>query len=152
MHEAELNSSTASLKQLSTFYLSDRLFGIDALQVQEITKALPLTSVPLAPQHVRGLINLRGQISTAIGLRELFKLEGERSNDPMNVVCSWESTLLSFVVDRVGDVLEVSQENFERTPDTLQPQIRKFITGVYKLNGEILSVLDVKSIWNAINS
>jgi purine-binding chemotaxis protein CheW len=59
----------------STFRISGRLYGIDVTRVQEVTKSLPCTRVPLTPKHVKGLINLRGQIATAIELRELFDLK-----------------------------------------------------------------------------
>ena len=63
-----------STEQFSTFYVSERLYGLDVTRVQEIVRDMQTTSIPLAPNYVRGLINLRGQQVTAIGLRELFGL------------------------------------------------------------------------------
>ena len=59
-------------RQFSTFFIGDRMYGIDVKTVQEITKSMPMTRVPLSPGYVHGLINLRGQLATAIGLRDLF--------------------------------------------------------------------------------
>lgn len=132
--------------QYSTFYVADRLYGIDVMKVQEVTRALPITEVPLAPNYVHGLINLRGQISTAIGLRELFAIDGHSPENPMNVVCRIEDVLFSFVVDRVGDVLEVEAEAFEPAPDTMPESVRKYMSGVYKVPGDLLTVIEVAKL------
>lgn len=136
--------------QFSTFYIADRLYGIDVMKVQEVTKALPTTKVPLAPPYVHGLINLRGQISTAIGLRELFDLKDNPPESQMNVVCRSQDLLLSFVVDRIGDVMEVPTVNFEESPDTIPEKIRRFMTGVYKIPGTLLSIIEVEKVTDVI--
>ncbi len=139
-------SEVIQRKQFSTFYVSNRLYGIDVMRVQEITKALPMTRVPLAPVYVKGLINLRGQISTAICLRDLFKINPTQENDQMNVVCRINDLLVSFLVDRIGDVLELESKDYELVPDTIPPTIRKFIKGVYKVPGDLLSIVDVEQV------
>lgn len=136
--------------QFSTFYISDRLYGIDVMKVQEITKALPMTRVPRAPEYVHGLINLRGQISTAIGLRELFSINDAPSAEPMNVVCRVGDLLISFIVDQIGDVLELEEKDFEYAPDTVPQNIRKYIQGVYKVPEDLLSILDVEKVVETI--
>ena len=134
-------------RQFSTFYVAGSLYGLDVAAVQEVTKALPMTRVPLAPTFVDGLINLRGQIATAIGLRDLFELgHGDDSKELMNVVCKGEGLLLSLLVDQIGDVLEVEQSLFEATPDTLPKSVSRFMTGVYKTPGILLSILDINKI------
>jgi purine-binding chemotaxis protein CheW len=143
-------AKSESLKQFSTFYISDRLYGIDVMKVQEVTNALSMTRVPLAPMYVKGLINLRGQISTAICLRVMFKITEELGNEQMNVVCRINDLLVSFLVDQIGDVLELSEESFEPSPDTIPVEIRRFIKGVYKIPGTLLSVIDVDQVAEAI--
>ena len=86
-------------KQFATFYLDGRLYGIEVMQVQEVTQPMTATPVRLAPRYVKGLINLRGQIATAIGLRELFDLESDGSLEKMTVVCRHAAMLLSQIVD-----------------------------------------------------
>lgn len=141
-----------STRQFSTFLISDRLYGIDVTSVQEITKTLNATKVPLAPSFVHGLINLRGQIATAVGLRELFDLrDNAQSTEPMNVVCKGDGMLLSLVVDHIGDVIEVDESNFEATPETINPGVSKFMQGVYKIPGSILSIIEVKKIVDVLN-
>jgi purine-binding chemotaxis protein CheW len=133
-------------RQYSTFYVAGRLYGIDVMKVQEITRALPITEVPLSPVYVHGLINLRGQISTAVGLRELFMIDGRAPEDSMNVVCKIEDGLFSFVVDRIGDVMEVEPENFEPPPDTVPDGIRRYMGGVFKVSGDLMSVVDIEKM------
>lgn len=152
-NEAATSSGTNSCKsrQFSTFYVAGSLYGIDVASVQEVTKSLSMTKVPLAPVFVYGLINLRGQIATAIGLRDLFELKkSESSDEPMNVVCKGEGLLLSLLVDQIGDVLEVDNALFEPTPDTLAESVSRFMTGVYKTPGTLLSILDINKIIEAL--
>ena len=137
--------------QFSTFFLGERLYGIDVMQVQEVTKPMPVTQIRLAPAYVEGLINLRGQIATAIGLRELFGLNAGEKTEKMTVVCKSDGNLYSLLVDRIGDVIEVSSANFEEPPDTLSPCIRQFMVGVYKTEGPIMSVIGVDKIFKKLN-
>ena len=145
-----MTTETMTRKQFSTFYISNRLYGIDVMRVQEITKALPMTRVPMAPVYVKGLINLRGQISTAICLRELLKINEKLGQDQMNVVCRINDLLTSFLVDRIGDVLELEGKDYEPVPDTMPVSIKKFIKGVYKVPGDLLSIVDVEQVANFI--
>lgn len=144
------NNQPEQSRQFSTFYIADRLYGIDVMKVQEVTKALPMTRVPLAPDYVHGLINLRGQIATAVGLRELFKLEDKKPDSQMNVVCRVSDVLLSFLVDKIGDVLEVDAGNFEETLDTVPENISKFMSGVYKMPNDLLSVINIEKLTQSI--
>ena len=135
-----------SSRLFTTFYVAERLYGIDVLRVQEVTKCLPIARVPLGPKFVLGLINLRGQISTAISVRELFNIHDAAPLDQMNVVCRLNDVLISFMVDRVGDVLELESKDYEIAPETVPDSIRRFIECVYKTPTSLLSVVDVDKI------
>jgi len=133
---------TAS-QQFCTFYLGEQCFGLDVLRVQEIVRHQPMTRVPLAHAMVRGLINLRGQIVTAIDLRrrlDLPALGGE--HEPINIVVQTDDGAVSLLVDEIGDVLELTDEQFERPPETLRGAARDLIRGAYKLPDRLLVVLD----------
>lgn len=141
-----------STRQYATFYIADRLYGIDVMMVQEITKSMSITKVPLAPSYVDGLINLRGQIATAVGLRELFNLKDDKKIiDPMTVVCKGEGMLLSLLVDQIGDVIEVDDKDFESTPETISQTVGRFMQGVYKISGNLLSIIEIKKIIEVLN-
>jgi purine-binding chemotaxis protein CheW len=146
--EADLKSQS---KQFSTFTIDGRLYGIDVMKVQEVTKPLQVTLMNTAPPFIKGLINLRGQIATAIGLRELLGLNPENSLEKMTVVCKVEDVLLSLLVDNIGDVIEVQDNKFENTPHTIPANIRMFMQGVYKTESVILSILNLEAILNELD-
>lgn len=128
--------------QLCTFCVDDLLFGVEVTQVQEVLKFQPMTRIPLAPDRIRGLINLRGQIVTAIDLRSCLGFAPRPpGEDPMNVVIRGVESSISLLVDSIGDVIEVPEDAFESAPSTMKPAQRNLIHGVYKLTGRLLLVL-----------
>jgi purine-binding chemotaxis protein CheW len=140
-----------TMKQFSTFIIDGRWYGIDVMRVQEVTKPMQVTLMRTAPSFIKGLINLRGQIATAIGLRELFELTSDGSIDKMTVVCRVEDVLLSLLVDDIGDVVEVSDAMFEKSPQTIPPNIKKFMQGVYKTDDAILSIVSIEAILSELD-
>lgn len=129
--------------QFCTFYLGDLFFGVKVENVQEVFRYQEMTRVPLAPSVVRGLINLRGQIITAIDLRaRLCMDELPDGKMPMNVVVRTQEGVVSLLVDEIADVLEVSEDSFERPPDTIDEITRELVLGVYKLENKLLLILD----------
>lgn len=129
--------------QLCTFKLAEYFFGVDVAKVQEVIRHQEMTRVPLANQEIRGLINLRGQIVMAVDLRMLLGLgEFSAAEEPMNIIIREEGSAVSFQVDEIGDVLEVSDAAFERPPETLKGVARRLIKGAYKLDGRLLLALD----------
>lgn len=132
-------------RQLCTFFLGDFLFGIDVIKVQEVIRYQEMTTVPLAPSVIRGLINLRGQIVTAIDMRNRMGLPAKSAEElPMNVVVRTDDGAVSLLVDEIGDVVEVSEAAFERAPETLATPARELIRGVYKLESRLLLLLDTE--------
>lgn len=132
--------------QLCTFRVDDLFFGVDVQHIQEVIKYQELTPVPLANSTVRGLINLRGEIVTAIDLRRRLNLEPNADIEPMNVVVCQDDEVVSFLVDEIGDVIEVYDRDFEKVPETINGKIKSLIDGVYKLEGRLLLVLDTDKV------
>lgn len=131
--------------QFCTFYLDERLFGIELRAVQEVIRYVAMTRVPLAPAVVSGLINLRGQIVTAIDLRARLELKPrEAGTHAVNVVVRSEDGEVSLLVDEIGDVVEVEEDTFESPPETLQGNVRSVILGVHKLRDHLMHVLDTE--------
>ena len=129
--------------QFCTFYLDGLLFGVELKSVQEVVRSLDMTQVPLAPAVVSGLINLRGQIVTAVDLRKRLELQPRAANATvMNVVVRSEDGAVSLQVDEIGDVVEVEDSTFEPPPETLRGTVRSIIIGVHKLNDRLMHVLD----------
>ena len=135
----------AEAQQYCTFFLDNHYFGVEVEKVQEVLRFQDMTPVPLAPGVVRGLINLRGQIVTAIDTRCRLNLP-PRSGDklPMNVIIRSDDGATSLLVDEIGDVLEINEATFEEVPDTLQGISRELVRGVYKLEGRLLLVLNTE--------
>jgi purine-binding chemotaxis protein CheW len=129
--------------QYCTFYVDGHYFGLDVLKVQEVIRYQEMTRVPLAPPVVRGLINLRGQIVTAIDLRRRLELTDRPADQlPVNVVVQTDDGAFSLLADEIGDVLKVREKLFERPPDTLKGMARELIRGAYKLENQLLLILD----------
>ena len=127
---------------LCTFVVDDLHFGIDVTRIQEVIRYQELTPVPLAHQTVRGLINLRGEIVTAIDLRNRLNMPVSEEIQPMNVVVAHDEDVVSFLVDEIGDVIEVSLTDFESVPETVAKTVRDVVDGVYKLDDTLLLVLN----------
>lgn len=134
----------SAIEQLCTFYLDEMLFGIDVEQVQEVIRYQEMTPVPLAPPAVRGLINLRGQIVTAIDLRRRLELpDGPAGRLPLNVVIRRDDGLVSLLIDEIADVLHLHVEQRQAPPATLTGAARDLIRGAYQLPGRLLLTLDL---------
>ncbi len=130
--------------QFCTFTLQAFTFGIEVQAIQEVIRFQEMTPVPLAPSVVHGLINLRGQIVTAIDLRTRLGLPKRTEGElPMNVIVRTADGAVSLLVDEIGDVVEVDPELYERPPETLEGEARELVTGVYKLSDRLLLILDV---------
>ncbi|MEZ5964857.1 MAG: chemotaxis protein CheW [Planctomycetota bacterium] len=149
MSRSQVESATVGLEQqLCTFLVRGLLFGVPVERVQEVLRFQEMTPVPLAPPVVRGLINLRGQIVTALDMRRLLAGDVElpdattEAAEPMNVVMRLPDGVVSFLVDEIGDVLQVQDGQREPPPVTLAGRIRDLVTAVYKLENDLLLVLD----------
>lgn len=139
----------AEEKQFCTFFLDGLFFGVGVQKVQEVIRFQEMTRVPQAPPVVGGLINLRGQIVTALDLRRRLGLrEREAGQRPMNVVVRTDDGVVSLLVDEIGDVVEVDQESFEPPPETLRGVARELVRGVYKLKDRLLLLLDTERVVN----
>jgi purine-binding chemotaxis protein CheW len=134
-------------RQLCTFALQGLHFGVEVVSVQEVIRYQDMTKIPLASSMVRGLINLRGQIVTAIDMRARLGLPAiSNEQQPMNVVLRTNDGVVSLLVDEIGDVLELDGGEFERPPETLSGVFRDVVLGVYKLEARLLLLLDVERI------
>ncbi len=135
----------ATSSQYCTFVLDGLFFGVEVHKVQEVIRYQEMTHVPLASRVIRGLINLRGQIVTAIDLRRRLGLPDRPVEQlPMNVVVRGDEGVVSLLVDEIGDVQEVDSGCFERVPETLQGPARSLVQGVYKLKDRLLLILDTE--------
>ena len=138
-------------RQLCTFRLADLYCGLDVLSVQEILKGRELTRIPLAPDSIEGLLNLRGQILTALDLREILALPPRPADlAAMFMIVREGDSRLALLVDSVGDVLAVDESTFEPPPDTLPEGTRTFFHGVHKLPKQLLHLLNPAEVFTSL--
>jgi purine-binding chemotaxis protein CheW len=135
------------MTQLSTFHVGKYLFGVDVSLVQEIVRLQTITPVPLSGREIAGLINLRGQVFTAVDLRARLGLPPAGSGrDPINVVVRVDEEPVSLLVDEIGGVQEVSSVPFEATPTTVDSHVRHLLLGAYTLPERLLLLLDARKV------
>jgi len=149
-HELDAHAGE-NLENFVTFIIKDQMFGIPVLQVQDILTPNNIASIPLAPPEVKGSINLRGRIVTVIDVRVrlgLKKREGNHQN--MGVTIEHRHELYTLLVDQVGDVIGLENHLYENNPSTLDPLWREFASGVYRLEGKLMVVLDVERLLDMV--
>jgi purine-binding chemotaxis protein CheW len=133
-------------EQLCTFRLADLHLAVPVDEVQEVIREHEITPVPLAPDTVRGLINLRGQIVTVIDLRARLGFPPWEEAADMHVVLRRGSGAVSLLVDDIGDVLEVDGVGAAAPPKTLEGELRALVTDVHKLEERLLLVLSADGV------
>lgn len=144
---ANVSVNSGEQRDYVTMTIADQLFGIPVLTVQDVLGPQNIARVPLAPKEVAGSLNLRGRIVTAIDVRPRLGLPNrEGGKSAMSVVVEHEGELYSLLVDSVGEVLSLNSRDYQRNPPTLDPRLRDFSDGIYRLNGSLLVVLSVASL------
>jgi purine-binding chemotaxis protein CheW len=130
-------------EQYCTFHLAHLYLGIEARRVHEVLRGQEPTEVPLADPALRGLINLRGHIVPVVDLRVRLELPpAPPGATHINVLVRTLQGPVGLLVDRVGDVHEVSMRDFEAVPETLQGPARRLLRGAFKLPDRLLLSLD----------
>ncbi|GHF22493.1 chemotaxis protein CheW [Kordiimonas sediminis] len=144
------NSSLVAVEEAQevvTVNLAGQVLGIPVLEVHDVLNAQQITKIPLSPEWVSGVLNLRGRIVTAIDLRARLGLppreDGEKS---MSVVVEYNDEPYSLQIDSVGEVLRLDGSMFERNPVTLEQRWRNVSTGIYRLEKQLLPILDVEKL------
>lgn len=136
--------------QCLTVRIADQLFGIPVQEVRDIFTPRDITPIPLAPKEVAGAINLRGRILTAIDVRTKLNLPPlDGGTKQMNVSIELDGELYGLMVDKVGEVLNLAKEDFERNPSTLDSRWKAISAGIFKLDGELLIVMQTSKIINS---
>ena len=134
-------------QEFVTMRVGEQRFGLSVASVQDVLRKQKIAKIPLAPQEVAGLLNLRGRVVTAIDVRTRLGLPPMPEPDKvMNVVVEYKGELFSLMVDAVGEVLSLPMNEFEKSPTNLNPTWKNVALGVFKLQGELLVILDVSHL------
>lgn len=147
-HPHNAAPATETLRMV-TFYVGDWLLGIDVRQIQEIRRHFDLTSVPLAPEYVRGVVNVRGEIFTVVDLRTVLGLgqtvQGKRT---ANLIVRSEGESMGVLVERVAEVVQTSRQDLDELPANLRGAHSRFFRGVCQLENEVILLLDIDEVLN----
>lgn len=138
---------TVKTTKYATFSIGGETFGVEALNVQEIVLYQRMTKVPHSAEYILGLINLRGQIVTAIDLR--YRLTGKKieiTEESMNFILKTEQGTCSVIVDDVGDVMDIGENIMEPAPETMDKRMRQYVDKICKLEDRLLCILDIEKI------
>lgn len=141
--EIGMGDNVYQAREFVTFKITNQLFGIPVLTVQDILKVQRITRIPLAPPEIAGSLNLRGRIVTAMDMRCRLNLPLREDNDCTSIVVEHQGELYSLMVDSVGEVLELENGQFERNPATLEARFREYSSGIFRLDDGLLVILDV---------
>lgn len=143
--------NNGAVRELVTLKVAGQLFGIDVALVQDVIRMQKITPVPLADEIIAGSLNLRGRIVTAIDVRKKLRMlpKDKSVNDKnFNVVVENNGELYSLIVDSIGDVLKLPISSFEANPANLDKNWSEVSNGVFRLNNELMIVLDIKLLLN----
>jgi purine-binding chemotaxis protein CheW len=134
-------------QEFVTLRLNGQLFGISVMAVRDVLRRQPISRVPKAPHIVAGSLNLRGRIVTTIDMRRRLGMGPYPEPDTvMKVVVEYQHELFAFMVDNVGDVLMLEMSQLEKSPSNVEESWRSVAAGVFKLEAELLVILDVASV------
>ena len=130
-----------------TFTIAGQMFGLPIARVQDVFKPVRMTRVPLAGAEIAGVLNLRGRIVTAIDMRNRLEAKKHDSgNAPMAIGIEVKGESFGLLVDVVGEVLKLPNTQREPNPINLDRKLAALSAGVYRLDGQLLVVLDIDRV------
>ena len=147
---ASTSAEPEEILQLVTFGIGNEEFAIEILAVQEIVRMMQITDVPQSPPSVVGVVNLRGQITPVVDLRERFGLEPrEHSQESRIIVVEVEGRVLGFIVDNVNEVMQIDAAAVDPAPSVATTVDSAYVRGVGKLDDRLLILLELERLFNS---
>jgi len=145
------NEIHSDMTQYVTVVIGGQLFGIPINKVHDVFMPESITRVPLSEKEIQGVLNLRGRIVTAIDMRQLLGLEKANGDETkMAVGIEYKGESYGFIIDNVGEVLNLSDESREVNPANLNRNWTNISAGVHRLEGELMVILDVEKVLSAM--
>lgn len=144
-------SKNDELIQLVSFMLAHEEYGVEVLKVREIIRMTTITKMPNVPQHVEGIINLRGKVIPIISMRRRFNLmESEDSSQTRIIIMDVCGTLTGFIVDSVSEVIRIHSSEIQPPPSMMTSGGvgQEFITGVFNHAERLLIIMDIDRMFS----
>ena len=136
-----------NLIKLVTFFLKNEEYGLPISQVQEINRVTEITKVPNSPEHVKGVINLRGKIVPVIELNLRLNLgETEIDKNSRIVLVEHGPKVLGLMVDKVAQVLNISPDQIEDAPEEVLQISENFVKGIGKIDDRMIILLELEKV------
>src|SRR5258707_13598928 len=149
---AQSNNSSESVTEYVTVTIGDHMFGLPIFRVQDVFVPDRLTRVPLAPPEVAGILNLRGRVVTAIDMRARLDLGARHPGTPvMAIGIELKGESYGLLVDAVGEGMQLHNSACEAKPVNLGPRLSRVAAGIYRLEGQLMVVLDVDRVLDIRN-
>lgn len=147
-----MNHNPNTKDQFISIRIQNVLFGLSVQHVQDVIYTPEMSLVPLCPVTIRGLLNLRGRIVTAIDLGIILDLDSavdssDANKSVMSVILDVNNELYSFIVDSVGEVITIDSYSIEKKPSNLDERWKQFTFGVYRYEEELMVILDENKIF-----
>jgi purine-binding chemotaxis protein CheW len=148
LHDDPALTQDANAFDYVTIMLGEQLFGLPIRRVHDVFLTTNITSVPLAPPQIVGLLNLRGRVVTAISLRQRLGMplapEGQASQMALGIEDKSEAYAL--IVDKIGEVLKLDATTLEANPVHLDPAWAQVSSGIHRLQDRIMVILDIDAV------
>jgi purine-binding chemotaxis protein CheW len=141
-------SSTDSLNRFLTFNLGAEEFGIPLLSVREVIAVPEFTPVPQSPPYFTGIMNLRGQVISAIDLRTRLGVKPINQQETSVIICDLSPILIGVVVDSINSVLHAEPSQVSPKPGVFDSKASEFVTSVYRKNDSLVLFLDLARALN----
>ena len=138
--------------KLCGFRVGEGLCAISIFDVQELAGAMPVVNIPLSPDYIEGLANLRGQIVTVVNLRKFFNIKDGHPPEHINIIVDFDGHPYSLMVDNIVDIFETGPNTLEKEFKSSEEEFRESVYGTYKLKDDLVMLLDLDKIFNKIKN
>ena len=134
-----------------TVLIAGQMFGLPIAHVEDVFMLQSITEIPLSSKEVAGVLNLRGRIVTAIDMRARLGVPPREDDGvPMAVGVEYKGESYGLIIDTVGEVLRLKKDAVEQNPANLDPRWRSVAKGIYQLDGDLMVVLDIDQVLEAL--
>jgi purine-binding chemotaxis protein CheW len=147
MTQTHPNAAAGGLRELISFRIGAQEFCVDIMAVREIRGWTAATALPQSPSFVRGVINLRGAVLPIVDLAARLGFEtGETSDRNVIIVAQIGGQVVGLLVDAVSDILTVTDDVIQPTPDVASDTAKTFVRGLLAIDGRMITMIGLERI------